>query len=247
MFLKIVISLNSFAAVAHAWGDTLAHPVTGTIAQANLNTNGLALVANLVDSTFSQSLSGQTANWADVWRSTHSATAGWHFVDMMKAPPSACGYVSTDCVGRNCIIAAITDQTNLLLAHFLGDITQPLHNCNRDVGGNSDTVTFAGTSTNFHHIHDTEIPGQYATNLGYSATDYASVASHLESEYGANQATYTTSEYIDIQSLDSNGMFLAAIAMANDANSLDCNQNAFWTLYDANPSQDFSTTYYTAV
>ncbi|KAJ3192184.1 hypothetical protein HDU82_003297, partial [Entophlyctis luteolus] len=250
----VLVSALVFASGSYAWGDGLAHPVTGTIAQANLNDNALAMVKNLLDSSFDGTLSGQNtqaANWADVWRETHRETASWHFVDMAKNPPDGCGYLfSTDCSERTCIIAAITNQTNVLLenglAHFLGDITQPLHNCKRDVGGNSDTVTYDGSSTNFHHIHDTEIPAQYATEQGYSSTDYESVATYLMTKYGGNQPSYTSSEYIDLVSTDDNGMLLGAIAMANDANSLDCNKNAFWTLYDADPSQDFSTTYYKA-
>ncbi|ORY50499.1 phospholipase C/P1 nuclease [Rhizoclosmatium globosum] len=252
MLVQTVISLVSFAATVHAWGDTLAHPVTGTLAQKYLSANGQKLVASLVDSTFSQSLAGQTANWADTWRTAHRETAPWHFVDMMKAPPASCGYVSTDCVGRNCIIAAITDQTNVLLnnqcapstastqaiqflAHFLGDISQPLHNCNRDVGGNSDKIVFNGAQTNFHSIHDSEIPQAYAVEKGFSTTDAVSVANYLDGIYGKNKNAYTTSTFIDLKT-----------AMANDANSLDCNKNAFWSLYDKDPSADFGGAYYTA-
>jgi hypothetical protein len=35
---------------------------------------------------------------------------------------------------------------------FVGDIHQPLHDENLDVGGNDIAVTFDGTSTNLHHI-----------------------------------------------------------------------------------------------
>jgi hypothetical protein len=35
---------------------------------------------------------------------------------------------------------------------FVGDIHQPLHDENLDVGGNDIDVTFGGTSTNLHHI-----------------------------------------------------------------------------------------------
>ncbi|KAJ3384501.1 hypothetical protein HDU84_002894 [Entophlyctis sp. JEL0112] len=187
----VLVSALVFASGSYAWGDGLAHPVTGTIAQAqqNLNDNALAMVKNLLDSSFDGTLSGQNtqaANWADVWRETHRETASWHFVDMAKNPPDG-------------------------LAHFLGDITQPLHNCKRDVGGNSDTVTYDGSSTNFHHIHDTEIPAQYATEQGYSSTDYESVATYLMTKYGGNQPSYTSSEYIDLVSTDDNGMLLGAI------------------------------------
>jgi hypothetical protein len=41
-------------------------------------------------------------------------------------------------------------------------------------------------------------------------------------------------------------MLSAAVAMSEEAGALDCSKTAFWTLYDKNPSQDFSGAYYTA-
>ncbi|KAJ3329248.1 hypothetical protein HDU76_008301 [Blyttiomyces sp. JEL0837] len=246
---------------AQAWGDTLAHPVTGEIAQANLSPNGKALVAKLLDPTFNGVLGGQTANWADSWRSSHSNTAPWHYVDINNRPPGSCGYTPSDCQGRDCIVAAITDQTLALLntqcsasttntqalqflAHFLGDISQPLHNCARDTGGNSDKISYGGSSTNFHAIHDTQIPASRSQEVG--ATSITAYAQFLMKTYGSKKSTYTTSSFVDIKSVDSNNVYLAAINMANDANSLDCNQSAFWTLFDQDPSQDFSGAYYDA-
>ncbi|KAI9363914.1 S1/P1 nuclease-domain-containing protein [Zopfochytrium polystomum] len=260
--IAAALTLASAASVDYvrAWGDTLAHPTTGELAQLLLSANGKKLVSAVVDSTFSGTLGGQTANWADTWRTTHKETAGWHFVDMVAAPPANCGYTPSDC-GTTCIIAAITNQTNVLLgngcaastastqalqflAHFIGDVTQPLHDCARDVGGNSDTVTYNGASTNFHAIHDTSIPASRAAEVGVSTA--AAYASFLATTYGANKATYTSSKYIDLFTVDAAGNLVAAINMANDANALDCSKSAFWTLYDKDPSQDFSGAYYTA-
>lgn len=42
------------------------------------------------------------------------------------------------------------------LVHFLGDVTQPLHDEAHEVGGNDIAVTFDGTKTNLHHIWDTK-------------------------------------------------------------------------------------------
>ena len=42
---------------------------------------------------------------------------------------------------------------------FIGDIHQPLHDENLDVGGNTIDVTFDGDSTNLHAVWDTSIPG----------------------------------------------------------------------------------------
>jgi hypothetical protein len=44
------------------------------------------------------------------------------------------------------------------LVHFFGDLTQPLHVCGRDEGGNLDKVRFGGRhGVNFHSIWDTDL------------------------------------------------------------------------------------------
>ena len=44
------------------------------------------------------------------------------------------------------------------LVHFFGDLTQPLHVCGRDEGGNLDKVQFEHRhSVNFHSIWDTDL------------------------------------------------------------------------------------------
>lgn len=48
------------------------------------------------------------------------------------------------------------------IIHFIGDIHQPLHDENLDVGGNTVSVTFNGTATNLHAAWDTSIPQGYA-------------------------------------------------------------------------------------
>ncbi|KAJ3173406.1 hypothetical protein HK101_011036 [Irineochytrium annulatum] len=237
---SVVVALASRAA---AWGDSLGHPTTGELAQTLLNDNARKIILPLLDPTFSSSLGGQSD------------------VDMMAAPPSSCGFVPSDCAAGNCIIGAITTQTAVLLnakcaasteateavqflAHFLGDISQPLHNCNRDLGGNNDKVTYNGKSTNFHAIHDTQILDTRSAEV--SATSASAYASFLASTYGANSASYTTPSFIDIHTLTADGFLNAVINMANDGNALDCESSAFWALFDKNPSQDFSGAYYAA-
>ncbi|KAJ3171743.1 hypothetical protein HK101_011247 [Irineochytrium annulatum] len=260
MLFNTVLFLAAVALRVNAWGDTLGHPATGELAQTLLSANAKKIILPLLDSTFSSSLGGQTCNWADTWRTAHKETAPFHFVDMMAAPPTSCGFNPSDCVGGNCIIGAITNQTAILLsnkcaastattqavqflAHFLGDITQPLHNCNRDLGGNNDKVTYNGASTNFHAIHDTQILATRSSEVG--ATTAASYAAFLAKTYASKSSAYTTSSYIDIHTLTPEGFLSAAVNMANDGNALDCSKSAFWTLYDQDPSQDFSGNYYT--
>ncbi|KAJ3223285.1 hypothetical protein HDU81_009290, partial [Chytriomyces hyalinus] len=263
MQIAVIAAFVASIASVDAWGS-LGHSTTGTIAQKYLNSNAIKMVSNLVDSKYAGSLAGDTANWADTTgRTLITESAAWHYVDMMAAVPKSCGYVQSDCVGRTCIIAAITDQTKILLdakcakstattqavqflAHFLGDITQPLHNCNRDRGGNDDKITYNGQQSNFHKLHDTNIPVSYATDNGLSGTDAAGLAKLLDSKYAAKKGEYTSATFIDLTSVDSANNLLGAIAMANDANALDCSQNAFWGLFDQNPNQDFAGAYYDA-
>lgn len=55
-------------------------------------------------------------------------------------------------------LSAAEHRTALeFLVHFLGDITQPLHDEAHEVGGNGIAVTFDGTKTNLHHIWDTNM------------------------------------------------------------------------------------------
>ncbi|KAI8835545.1 S1/P1 nuclease-domain-containing protein [Chytridium lagenaria] len=254
------------SSVVSAWGS-FGHSVTGEMAQKLLSDNGRALVAKLVTKDYVKAtvigtLTGSASSWADTWKSSHPVSAPWHYVDMMANSPAACGYVASDCADRNCIVSAITDQTQILLSnkcavtptssqallylsHFLGDITQPLHTCNRQVGGNEALLVYASKPSNFHAIHDTQIPVQRSKEV--QASNPASYANYLISTYASTSHLYNTSTFIDISTVDSNNIYLSAIAQSVDSNNLDCSKSGFWTLYDQNPSQDFSTSYYEAV
>ncbi|KAJ3223286.1 hypothetical protein HDU81_009291 [Chytriomyces hyalinus] len=282
MQIAVIAAFVASIASVNAWGS-LGHSTTGTIAQKvrcptykrNLKLIEYCVPAlpvpqqqchpdglNFVESQYSGSLAGNTANWADTTaRTLIPESAAWHYVDMMAAVPKSCGYVQSDCVGRSCIIAAITDQTKILLdakcapstettqavqflAHFLGDITQPLHNwySTATVEG----TTYNGQQSNFHKIHDTNIPVSYATENGLSGTDAAGLAQLLDSKYASKMSEYTSATFIDLTSVDSANNLLGAIAMATDSNALDCSESAFWGLFDQDPNQDFSGAYYDA-
>lgn len=55
-----------------------------------------------------------------------------------------------------------------LASKFIGDIGQPLHCENLDVGGNDIDVTYDGDSTNLHAIWDTQIPESIAGSSSLS-------------------------------------------------------------------------------
>ncbi|KAI1327498.1 nuclease S1 precursor [Xylariaceae sp. FL0255] len=146
------------------------------------------IATNFVESateTYFQSLLGDTsadylanvAAWADDYRYTDAGAFSepYHFIDAMDSPPSSCSVdYDRDCGSGGCVVSAIQNYTRILLddrysaanhqmaakmvIHFLGDIGQPLHCENLDVGGNDIDVTYDGESTNLHAIWDTQIP-----------------------------------------------------------------------------------------
>lgn len=66
----------------------------------------------------------------------------------------------------------------MFLVHFLGDITQPLHDEALELGGNEITVTFMGyDDDNLHADWDTYMPEELVG--GYALTDASSWADTL--------------------------------------------------------------------
>lgn len=122
-----------------------------------------------------------SATWADDYRSTHSETGPWHFVDIPLGDNS--GNVAKFCGADGCVTQAIQKQSAILkdknatganrtmalrfLIHFVGDLHQPLHaTTNDDRGGNCVPVKYfrrnpkernGSYAPNLHHIWDTEI------------------------------------------------------------------------------------------
>ena len=147
---------------------------------------------------------------------------------MSAIPPKSCGYTPSDCADGNCIDGAITTQTQLLLstqcaattentqalqflAHFHGDITQPLHNVARGRGGNDDKLSFGSMNTNFHAIHDSSIPEKRAAEVG--ADGYEAYAQFLDKTYGGKKDSYIIEKFIDLVNADSTGKLKAVIVM----------------------------------
>ncbi|KAI9353693.1 S1/P1 nuclease-domain-containing protein [Obelidium mucronatum] len=261
MLTTVILAVSAVSTV-NAWGS-LGHSTTGEIAQRNLNENAKNLVAYLLMPEFKKSLSGATPNWADVWRKDHPETAPWHYINYPENDvPKTCGYTPNGCTGTGCVLSAITEQTNVLLknncalntnttlavqylTHFLGDITQPLHNCNRQTGGNDALLTYSGKKANFHGIHDYSIPEQYVKEVGINVTDHVAYATHLITKYGANKAVYASKKFVDLHT-PRDQYLSAAVEMSIEGDLMLCDKSLFWTLYDKDPKQDFNGTYYQA-
>jgi hypothetical protein len=136
-----------------------------------------------------------TCTWADEYRDHgHRETTAWHFVNV---PPGAAKVnLNRDCKEpASCVVAQIelymklfrsnaatTDKATALkfLAHFVGDVHQPLNvGFAKDRGGNLIKGTFFGHATNLHEIWDTDIIRtndvvwySMATELQTKVTDY---------------------------------------------------------------------------
>ncbi|KAJ3275626.1 hypothetical protein HDV01_007629 [Terramyces sp. JEL0728] len=251
--MALIVSLLFSAPSVYAWGSE-GHQIVGSIAQNYLDTNAATHVNSILSAN--QGQMSAVATWADSYKYTSAGAFSkpLHFVDIQDNPPTSCGYnEERDCSNANCINTAIQTYTEQLcdstknlnalkfLIHFFGDITQPLHNSYRDVGGNSDSVTYNGASTNLHHIWDTEmVQDRIAAN-----TDQAAYVSNLikaidSGAYSSVKSTWVSSQAYNAAS--SYGNNLASIDYSKDSDIYDCSYT--WVQYDANPSQDFSGSYY---
>lgn len=116
------------------------------------------------------------------------------FLDAEDDPPAACSVdIRRDCSSNGCIVSALANYTNRVLdvqlaqserkdalqflIHFMGDITQPLHNEAEDVGGNTIKVLWRGQPANLHACWDTQMVeksagGRYSSSIlaSYTAT-----------------------------------------------------------------------------
>ncbi|KAI9207664.1 S1/P1 nuclease-domain-containing protein [Polychytrium aggregatum] len=224
-----------------AWGAT-GHMLVGNVAQSFLSQNSINVINQLqllasYGNTLEASVpASSVCNWADQVKYTAGYTwsAPLHFVDTVDNPPVSCSFnYARDCPGGNCVVGAIANYTSRLncnnnygqsaqvealqfLTHFLGDITQPLHACGRDLGGNNIPVVFDGVKTNLHHIWDTEIPEKImAEDYGNSYTTFANaLISKIQNDYASQ-----TASWVACTDLSSNA---CPSAWAADSNSFDC-------------------------
>lgn len=116
----------------------------------------------MLDDT-SDSYLANIASWADSYRATTEGawSAPLHFIDAEDNPPTSCSVdFDRDCGSSGCSVSAITNYTQRVgdgrlsaanvnqalkfLVHFVGDITQPLHDEAYEVGGNDIDVTYQG-------------------------------------------------------------------------------------------------------
>ncbi|KAJ3209394.1 hypothetical protein HDU67_006220 [Dinochytrium kinnereticum] len=221
------------------------------MAQKLLTPKAKALVQKLLDPKFTGTLGGGSVHpTLKPVHGTMSASQLKHHKAAVTRPataPTATAITDQTKLLLDTKCAAGTAQTQALqfIVHFLGDISQPLHNCDRARGGNDVSLTYNGKGANFHAIHDTQIPVQRSKEV--SATSTSAYANFLITTYESQKFQFTSKSFIDLTTLGPNNILTSSINMSNDANALTCSKSGFWTLYDQNPSQDFSGAYYQAV
>lgn len=136
------------------------------------------------------------STWADEHR--NPATAAWHYVNF---PRGDCNYQpERDCPDGKCVVAAIDRQLEVLrtpgddekrltalkyVAHFSGDMHQPLHawfgdNCR----GNSYQLQAFMRGSNLHEVWDSHVYNTQATTLAKSMTD------HMAHKFASGRRTH---------------------------------------------------------
>ena len=229
-----VISLLSAAPLASAWGD-LGHQAIAYVAQDFLSSETKSWAQDILSDT-STSYLANYATWADTFKYTSAGSFSkpYHYIDANDNPPSSCSVdYDRDCDGGGCVVAAISNYTGIMqsdssstdqnqalkfLIHFFGDIHQPLHDEALEVGGNDIDVKYSGSSTNLHHIWDTNMPEQYAG--GYSLSDARAWATELTQSIKSGDYSDQSDDWLDGMDIDDPKD--SAMIWASDSNSYVC-------------------------
>lgn len=252
----ILLALTALKGTA-AWG-TLGHETIAYLAQSYV-ADSTASWAKAILADNSSSYLANIATWPDSYRYTDEGefSAPFHYIDAEDDPPTSCGVdFERDCGDEGCIVSAIANYTQRVqatddlpaqeinyalrfLVHFLGDITQPLHDEAFEVGGNDIDVTFNDEDTNLHHIWDTEMPEQLRG--GYSLSDAKNWAENLTAEIESGK--YADQAESWLKGLDVTDAKASALVWATDANAFVCSV-VMPDGADPLESGDLSTDYY---
>ncbi|PVH76445.1 S1/P1 nuclease [Cadophora sp. DSE1049] len=227
--------LASLAPLCSAWG-TLGHDTIAYIATNFVSSATKTYFQTILGDTSTDYLAS-VATWADSYRYTTAGkfSAPFHYIDAQDSPPSSCGVdYSRDCGTGGCVVSAISNYTTRvkttsltsaeriiaakMLIHFIGDIHQPLHDENLDVGGNDIDVTFNGVSTNLHAIWDTAIPEKLIG--GYSLAYAKTWATNLTT--AIKTGTYKSASASWLTGMKLSDPVASSMIWASDSNAYVC-------------------------
>ena len=197
------LSLLLTASNALAWGET-GHKIVGEIAWNYLQPEAKAEVEKLLKVAGEPGLA-EASTWADRVRrdEQYKWTAPLHYINL---PRDWSKYEEArDCPPAGCIVGALEKYEEILsnpeaaptkraeallfVAHFVGDLHQPMHTGLReDRGGNDIEVRFFGFPTNLHALWDVYLPAGFAEDW----EDYA--RQQLEEIPDAQRLTWQDSD-----------------------------------------------------
>ncbi|XBJ05205.1 hypothetical protein VPH35_024029 [Triticum aestivum] len=169
----VLVAAAAGVPAAQAWGKE-GHYMTCKIADGFLTKEALAGVKALLPSSANGELA-EVCSWADTQRFRYRWSSPLHFADT----PEDCKFsYARDCHDTKgnknvCVVGAINNYTAALqdssspynrteslmfLAHFVGDVHQPLH-CGHveDLGGNTILVRWYRRKSNLHHVWDVDV------------------------------------------------------------------------------------------
>ena len=235
MLSTALLTLATLRAVS-AWGN-LGHQTVGYIAQ-NFVKPSTETWAKAILGNDTSSYLAAVATWADSYKYTSegSFSAAFHYIDAEDDPPKTCDVdFDRDCGAEGCVVSAIANYTQRVqqastlsaeevkdalqfLVHFLGDVTQPLHDESYEVGGNDIDVTFDGDATNLHAIWDTNMPEELVG--GYALSDAQRWAANLTAEI--QNGTLASQAASWLKGLDISDPKGSAMLWARDANAYVC-------------------------
>ena len=236
MYSLLLLSLAGLQGT-HAWGS-LGHETIGFIAQNFVNNHTQAWAQSILSDTSSAYLAN-VSTWADTYKYTSEGyfSQPFHYIDAEDNPPKSCNVdFDRDCGDAGCSVSAIANYTRRVqdssslseqevnyalrfLVHFIGDITQPLHDEAFEVGGNDVAVTFDGDSeTNLHSIWDTAMPEELVG--GYDLSDAETWAANLTKEIKTGLYKNATTSWLS--GLDISNAKATAMLWAQDANKYVC-------------------------
>jgi hypothetical protein len=235
MLSLIFLSLSSIHGAA-AWGG-LGHETIAYIAQNFVQNHTQAWAQSILNDTSSSYLA-KVATWADEYRTTDEGdfSSSFHYIDAEDNPPASCDVdFDRDCGDEGCVVSAIANYTQRVqqtgtldhmqvnyalrfIVHFVGDVTQPLHDESFELGGNEVDVTFDGEDTNLHAVWDTSMPEELVG--GGELSDAETWAANLTAEI--NNGTFAADKKTWLQGLDIDDAKASAMIWARDANKYVC-------------------------
>nr|BAA28942.1 endonuclease [Hordeum vulgare subsp. vulgare] len=169
----LLVAAAARAPGAQAWGKE-GHYMTCKIADGFLTSEALTGVKALLPSWANGELA-EVCSWADSQRFRYRWSRSLHFADT----PGDCKFsYARDCHDTKgnknvCVVGAINNYTAALqdssspfnpteslmfLAHFVGDVHQPMH-CGHvdDLGGNTIKLRWYRRKSNLHHVWDSDV------------------------------------------------------------------------------------------